>query len=435
MVLEMRRALEALKENDLQGYRKLFDASYEEVYCRSILIIRQEDQAMEFVKDFFTELFKTLKEAKEAESQEKWFWHQYYQKMRRQYHKLLSNQSSQPVQGGTLADIIANFPLLHRIMLIMRYQDNFTAGEISAIFGLDEEKIGSELGKMEKALPSLTKEPVEDSEGYLDNWKLVLLGASRQAAEKSSFEWVDRMYAEAAFAAGVTGTSTAKKKDTFEYFVADVDAEPEKPRKKVVPVVEEEPEDDDYEEDEDPDEDDDDYEDEDDEDEDSDDDRYDWDLEDDGKRMVIIGIVLALVIVVIVGFAAFRLLNKDEDSEKKPSRTEQEEDEAPLVIKGGDDDSEEADAPEEAPEESPEEAPEEEPEEEPSSDGVVMEVIPNSMNVRSEPNTDSTIVTKVKAGDKVEVLDDPSQEWVSVRCVDQDNKEGYVKSEYLKASE
>ena len=29
MVLEMRRALEALKENDLQGYRKLFDASYD----------------------------------------------------------------------------------------------------------------------------------------------------------------------------------------------------------------------------------------------------------------------------------------------------------------------------------------------------------------------------------------------------------------------
>ncbi len=433
MVLEMRRALEALKENDLQGYRKLFDASYEEVYCRSILIIRQEDQAMEFVKDFFIELFRMLKETKEAESQEKWFWHQYYQKMRKQYHKLLSNQSSQSAEGNTLADVLANFPLLHRIMLIMRCQDNFTAREISAIFGLDEEKIGSELSKMEKALPSLTKEPIENSEGYLDNWKLLLLGASKQVADVCSFEWVDRMYAEAAFAAGITGTSTVKKKDTFEYFVADVDVEPEKPKKKVVPIVEEEPEDDDYEEDEEPDEDEEDYED--DEDEDDDDDRYDWDLEDDGKRMVIIGIVLALVIVIIVGFAAFKLLNKDDDSEKKPSRTEQEEDEAPLLIKGDDDDSDEADAPEEAPEENPEEVPEEEPEEEPSSEGVVMEVIPNSMNVRSEPNTDSTIVTKVKAGDKVEVVDDPSQEWVSVRCVDQDGKEGYVKSEYLKASE
>ena len=433
MVLEMRRALEALKENDLQGYRKLFDASYEEVYCRSILIIRQEDQAMEFVKDFFIELFRMLKETKEAESQEKWFWHQYYQKMRKQYHKLLSNQSSQSAEGNTLADVLANFPLLHRIMLIMRCQDNFTAREISAIFGLDEEKIGSELSKMEKALPSLTKEPIENSEGYLDNWKLLLLGASKQVADVCSFEWVDRMYAEAAFAAGITGTSTVKKKDTFEYFVADVDVEPEKPKKKVVPIVEEEPEDDDYEEDEEPDEDEEDYED--DEDEDDDDDRYDWDLEYDVKRMVIIGIVLALVIVIIVGFAAFKLLNKDDDSEKKPSRTEQEEDEAPLLIKGDDNDSDEADAPEEAPEESPEEVPEEEPEEEPSSEGVVMEVIPQSMNVRSEPNTDSTIVTKVKAGDKVEVVDDPSQEWVSVRCVDQDGKEGYVKSEYLKASE
>lgn len=434
MVLEMRRALEALKENDLQGYRKLFDASYEEVYCRSILVIRKEDQVIEFVKDFFIELFKTLKEAGEAESQEKWFWYQYYQKMRRQYHKLLANQSSSPAEGGTLADVLGNFPLLHRIMLVMRYQDNFTAGEISAIFGLDEEKISSELNKMEKALPSLTKEPIEDSEGYLDNWKLLLLGASRQVADGCSFGWVDRIYAEAAFAAGITGTSAAKKKDTFEYF--DVDVEPEKPKKKVVPIVEEEPEDEEYEEEEDEDEDlDGDEEEEyDDDGEEDDDDRYDWDLEDDGKRMVIIGIVLALVIVVIVGFAAFRLLNKEDDSEKKPSRTEQDEDEAPLLIKG-DDDSESEDAPEEAPEENPEETPEEEPEEEPSSDGVVMEVIPQSMNVRSEPNTDSTIVTKVKAGDKVEVLEDPSQEWVSVRCVDQDGKEGYVKSEYLKATE
>ena len=54
------------------------------------------------------------------------------------------------------------------------------------------------------------------------------------------------------------------------------------------------------------DEDDEDIDDEDDEDdEDDDDDRYDWDLEDDNRKMVIIGVILALVIVCnVIGFGA-----------------------------------------------------------------------------------------------------------------------------------
>lgn len=35
MILEMKRALEELKKGDSQGYRRLYDATYEEVYCRT----------------------------------------------------------------------------------------------------------------------------------------------------------------------------------------------------------------------------------------------------------------------------------------------------------------------------------------------------------------------------------------------------------------
>lgn len=53
MVLEMRRALEEVKSGNSQGYRRLYDATYEEVYCRSLLIIQKEEQALEFIKDFY----------------------------------------------------------------------------------------------------------------------------------------------------------------------------------------------------------------------------------------------------------------------------------------------------------------------------------------------------------------------------------------------
>ena len=49
MVLEMRRALEDLKKGDSQGYRKLYNAVYEEAYIRSLLIIRKEEQMMDFI--------------------------------------------------------------------------------------------------------------------------------------------------------------------------------------------------------------------------------------------------------------------------------------------------------------------------------------------------------------------------------------------------
>ena len=57
------------------------------------------------------------------------------------------------------------------------------------------------------------------------------------------------------------------------------------------------------------------------------------------------------------------------------------------------------------------------------------------VNVRSEASTDSSIVTKVANGETVEVVGDASQEWVQIRCTEQDGKEGYVKSEFLTAAE
>ena len=61
--------------------------------------------------------------------------------------------------------------------------------------------------------------------------------------------------------------------------------------------------------------------------------------------------------------------------------------------------------------------------------------VSNTLNVRKEANTSSDVVTKLNKGEEVEVLGDISQEWVQIRCIGQDNKEGYVKSEFLKAIE
>ena len=86
------------------------------------------------------------------ENQEKWFWDKYYRRMRREYHKLLAAaQEKKPAgsgKAGALSDIPGGFPLLHRIMLVMAYKDDFTAKEISGIFGLAEDKIQAELDKL-----------------------------------------------------------------------------------------------------------------------------------------------------------------------------------------------------------------------------------------------------------------------------------------------
>jgi len=448
MILEMKRALEDVKSGDKQGYRKIFDATYEEVYCRSFLILQKEEKAMDFMKGFFTELFGALDEADDAKDQEKWLWQKYYRRTRKQYHKLLAEQETAAAGSvRTLAEIPVSLPLLHRIMLVMSYKDDFTAAEIAATFGLAEDKVRAELDKLEKVLPALTKNQPESVSGYLANWRVLLLGASRQIISMGSDAWVDQLFKESAADAGISVKE--EKKENFEYFVADVDLSAVKPKKKPVPVVEEEPEDDDDEEygDEDDDEEyDDEYDEDDDDDEeyddedDEDDDRYDWDLEDDGRKMMIIGVILALVLVLVIGVGGYKFLTRDKDKANDPVQTEENEEEgdAELIIKGdapGEDGSEEEEQPEEEPEEEPEEQPEEEPEEPAEPETVVMKVSASSSRVRSEANTDSSVVTSVTNGEKVEVLSDTSQEWVQIRCIEQNNEEGYMMSQYLTAAE
>ena len=177
---------------------------------------------------------------------------------------------------------------------------------------------------------------------------------------------------------------------------------------------------------------------------DEDDDRYDWDLEDDNRKMVILGIVLALVIVAVIGVGAYFFLNRDKGNTEQPAQTteEQEDGNAELVIKGdgdsADGSSEAENQQTEETDSSEEETPEEEQpaEEEPAEpETVTMKVNASSVNVRSEASTDSSIVTKVANGETVEVVGDASQEWVQIRCTEQDGKEGYVKSEFLTAAE
>ena len=249
MVLEMRRALEEVKSGNSQGYRRLYDATYEEVYCRSLLIIQKEEQALEFIKDFYKELFGVLDEADDAADKERWFLHRFYQKLRKHYHRLLGKQDRESREENdiqnTLAELLTAFPLLHRIMLVMSCKDDFSAAEISAIYGLTEEKIQAEIEKLKKMLPTLVKDRPESGMPYLESWKLLLLYASGQIAGAGSSQWSDDLYTEAARAAGVSMESAGKKKsDDFEYFVAEpeLDPAPEKPKKKIIPVKEEEPE-------------------------------------------------------------------------------------------------------------------------------------------------------------------------------------------------
>ena len=456
MVLEMRRALEQLKKGEEQGYRKLYNATYEDVYCRSLLVLQNDQQAADFMEAFYTAFLGDVDEAALPVNPEKWFWQRYYREMRKAYHHLLEGQKKGVrCQESTLAAVPAALPLLHRILLVMSYMDDFQAEEIAEIFGLPTDKVETELGKVGSLLPNLTKNQPESAAAYLTDWRVLLLGACRQILSAGQGEWIDRVYAKASKAAGILD-EPVKAADDFEYFVADVDVEPAEPKKKKAAPVVEEPEDeeDDESEDEDDDEnsydedEDDEYDedddDEDDDEDDEDDDRYDWDLEDDNRKMVILGIVLALVIVAVIGVGAYFFLNRDKGNTEQPAQTteEQEDGNAELVIKGdgdsADDSSEAENQQTEETDSSEEETPEEEQpaEEEPAEpETVTMKVNASSVNVRSEASTDSSIVTKVANGETVEVVGDASQEWVQIRCTEQDGKEGYVKSEFLTAAE
>lgn len=444
MVLEMKRALEDLKSGDSQGYRKIFDATYEDVYCRSLLIIQKEETVLGFMKAFFSELFEKLDEADDAESQEKWLWQKYYDQMRKQYHKLLAEQGKNAQPAGrvrTLAEIPSSLPLLHRIMLTMYYKDDFTVDEISGTFHLEEGKVQGEIDKLEKLLPVLCKGQPDSVSRYLGSWNALLLGASKQILSTGSDEWVDRLYDEIAADADIVPVPVQEKKDDFEYFVADVELSDVKGKKGKAELVDDQPEDDEEEPEDDDDEDEDEYEDDDEDDEDEDeddedDDRYDWDLEDDGKKMVILGIVLALIIVAVIGVLVFKILGKGDNESKEPTQIEttaDEDNDAELIIRG-DGPDEDAEEEEESQEEEPQE--EEPQEEEPAEpETLTMKVSASSVNVRSEANTNCDVLTTVKSGEQVEVLGDPSEEWVQIRCIEQDSQEGYVKSEFLAAVE
>ena len=442
MVLEMKRALEDLKKGADGAYRKIYDATYEEVYCKSFLITQEEKQALSLVEDFYAGVLKEIGEALKAEDQNLWFWQQYYKKIRREYQKLLSIQHKEaPGKAQNLAQILAALPLLHRVMLVMAYEDDFSAEQISAVLGLASEKIEGELEKLEKILPTLTQGQPQENAVWLAGWKTILAGADRQILGAVAADWVDVAYEKASAAAGVK--EQLKKEDNFEYFVADVDLTEEKPKKKKAePVIEEEDDEDEEEysdeddENEEYDDDDEEYDDEDDE------DRYDWDLEDDGRKMIIIGAVVAVILCVVIGLGAMWFMGRNKSDSATSSQTEeQQEDEdaaADLVIKGDGDTADDTEPAEEADAEETEETEETAPEEEAEPEEpqiVTMKVNASSLNVRSEANTTSSVVTSLTNGDTVEVLGDASQEWVQIRCTSKNNEEGYVKSEYLVAAE
>ena len=450
MVLEMKRALEDLKKGADGAYRKIYDATYEEVYCKSLLITQEEKQALSLVEDFYAGVLKEIGEALKAEDQNHWFWQQYYKKIRREYQKLLSVQHKEaPGKAQNLAQILAALPLLHRVMLVMAYEDDFSAEQISAVLGLASEKIEGELEKLEKILPTLTQGQLQENAVWLTGWKTILAGADRQILEAVAADWVDVAYEKASAAAGVK--EQPKKEDNFEYFVADVDLTEEKPKKKKAePVIEEEDDEDEEEysdedeEDEEYDDDDEEYDDEDDEDEEEDDDedRYDWDLEDDGRKMIIVGAVVAVILCVVIGLGAMWFMGRNKSDTTTPAQTEEQQEDAAadLVIKGDGDTADDTETTDEADAEETDEtedaAPEEEEEAEPEEpQTVTMKVNASSLNVRSEANTTSSVVTSLANGDTVEVLGDASQEWVQIRCTSKNNEEGYVKSEYLVAAE
>ena len=471
MILEMRRALEELGKGKHQGYRKLYDATYEEVYCRSLLILQSEKQAADFMETFYAALFRCVGDLAVPEKPEHWFWQKYYHEMRKEYHHLLSAQGKgQHCGKSTLAAVPAALPFLHRILLMMSFRDEFSGKEIAGIFGIPEEKVGTELGKVKALLPNLTKHQPESAAAYTGDWRVLIAAAFHQVLTAESDQWVDSVYDHAADAADIKVGEASAKTDDFDYFVADVDVEPENPKKKKADpealediVVSDDGDDGD---------DDDDVYDDDGDDEDDDDgedDRYDWDLEDDNRKMVIIGVVLAVVIIAVAGFGIKTFLDKSKGSEAAVSTGQEtgdsQESDAELVIRGdGDNSTDDSDSSSddsssddsssddsstddssgtggqqtgEADASSGNTDGEGQTDEEASAEPetVTMKVSASSVNVRSEAGTDSSIVTKVKKGETVEVLGDASQEWVQVRCTDQDGKEGYVKSEFLTAAE
>ena len=195
MVLEMKRALEDLKKGADGAYRKIYDATYEEVYCKSFLITQEEKQALSLVEDFYAGVLKEIGEALKAEDQNLWFWQQYYKKIRREYQKLLSVQHKEaPGKAQNLAQILAALPLLHRVMLVMAYEDDFSAEQISAVLGLASEKIEGELEKLEKILPTLTQGQPQENAVWLAGWKTILAGADRQILGTVAADWVDVAY-------------------------------------------------------------------------------------------------------------------------------------------------------------------------------------------------------------------------------------------------
>ncbi|MDO4262560.1 MAG: hypothetical protein Q4C82_10810, partial [Eubacteriales bacterium] len=254
MVLEMKRALEDIKNGDRRGYRKLYDAVCEEVYCRSFLITQQQDQALELMEGFLTELFGMTEQADGAPDKEAWLWDQYYRRVRRQYQKLLAQQYKSSAPAETLAKIPAALPLLHRVMLVMAFRDDYSAADISAVLGLTADKIQAELQKLNQFLPSLVKGQPQNVSAYLDNWKALLMGAARQLLNEGSDSWVDSLYESAAAAAGIRTEEPGKAAGDFEYFVADADLSAIQPKKKPAPAPEpeedEEDDEDSYEDDE-----------------------------------------------------------------------------------------------------------------------------------------------------------------------------------------
>ncbi|MCD8241830.1 MAG: SH3 domain-containing protein, partial [Lachnospiraceae bacterium] len=312
------------------------------------------------------------------------------------------------------------------ILLVMSAQYGFTSEEISGIFGLAPEKIDGELGKLDSLLPALAKKQQESNAVWLASWEILLSGAFSEVLAASETDWVDDLFARAAKAAGVDASS----KDDFEYFVADVDLSEEKPLRGVVPTSEpeesdEEEDDEDYD-DEDDDDDDEDYDDEDDD----DDDRYDWDLEDDNRKMIVLGVVLALVLVAVIAFGVHIFTSRNSGSSSNTQTEESADTDAELVIKGDDED---ADAGEETEvvEEVAEETEETEETEEEEVTTVTMQANTSSLNVRSEGSTDGDVLTQLSEGEQVEVLSDTSEEWVQIRCIEQDDLEGYVMLQYL----
>ena len=197
MVLEMKRALEDLEKGDVRGYRKLYDAVYEETYSRSILILQSEEAAGAFMEGFFAELFGAVGETDPSKNQEKWFWNKYYCRIRKQYHKLLAEDQERKNAGqgktGMLSDIPGGFPLLHRIMLVMSCKDGFTAKEIAGIFGLGEEQVRAELEKLDKILPTLAKSQAAGVSGYMGSWAVFLVGAFRQILKEASGGLADQV--------------------------------------------------------------------------------------------------------------------------------------------------------------------------------------------------------------------------------------------------